>query len=331
MITAEQASALAAHCAEWRRLQVQTGPIDREAVTLAVREVYAAVGRQCPPIEFVSSPLGLGDAVSSAVSNAVYGVVSNAVYGVVSLADSLVVSNAESLAVSSAVYDAEALAFSNSVYRAVSSAVSNAKFCAILFGNSRPWIPARLGAYREIFGCDLRKYPAAGAYAHYCRLAGPCYFGENRAVVCGFPDAIHLRADDQLHCENGPSISWPDGFAIWSLNGIKVDEQLVMRPETQTLKQIEAEGNTDVRAIRIARFGWPRYLAESGAKQIDAQENAVSGTPEALYRLRDGTKRLIAGCVTGKLVSLGVPDEVSTCDEAQRWLAGRAINVVAAT
>jgi hypothetical protein len=138
------------------------------------------------------------------------------------------------------------------------------------------------------------------------------------------------------HNESGPSHAWADGFEIYTINGVQVDEQIVMRPETQTLEQIEAEKNEEIKRIRIERFGWTRYIAESDAECVDSRRNDVDNTMEALIQLKDGSKRLLCACrSTGRVYAIGVPKEILTCENAQRFMgAGASIapqNVIGAS
>jgi hypothetical protein len=143
---------------------------------------------------------------------------------------------------------------------------------------------------------------------------------------------LNRNSDGRLHCENGPALGYPDGFYIWAINGIRIDEQIVMRPETQTIKQIDGEQNNDIRSIRIQRFGWTRYIKETNSKCIDHRTNDVSGTPEAIYRTPKGEQRFIVGCSTGRIFALGVPGNIETCEQAQLYLqGGRKLNVIGAT
>lgn len=111
-----------------------------------------------------------------------------------------------------------------------------------------------------------------------------------------------------------------------------MDEQIVLRPQTQTVAQINAEANQDIRAIRIARMGWPRYIRDSGLAAIDERRNDVEGTREALFRCQDGSARLVVTCPTKRVFALGVPDSITTCENAQRWLRDdNTFNVIART
>lgn len=145
-----------------------------------------------------------------------------------------------------------------------------------------------------------------------------CY---DEAVICvEKPIVQKVNSEWQLHCEDGPAMLYEDGLAMWLINGVKVDEQIVMAPETQTLSQINREDNQDVRSIRIERFGWVRYLMESNAKVIDTRKNEIENTMEALMVAPNGDKRLLVTCPTNRKFALGVPESVNTCYEAQKWL-----------
>jgi hypothetical protein len=85
---------------------------------------------------------------------------------------------------------------------------------------------------------------------------------ENVAIVCDRPTTIEWRGDGELHNVNGPAAIWSDGWSLWSIDGVAVDEQIVMRPETQTVEQINAETNLEVKGVRISQFGWLKYLEQ---------------------------------------------------------------------
>lgn len=141
-----------------------------------------------------------------------------------------------------------------------------------------------------------------------------------------------LDEENQLHCEDGPAVHYPDNTSIWMIHGIGVTEQIVMAPETQTIDEINRESNQDVRSIRIERFGWVNYLRDSKAKCIDKRHNDVEGTKEALYKTNLDDVRLVVTCPTGRMFALGVPNNISTCAQAQQWLGPqRKYNVIGRT
>lgn len=165
--------------------------------------------------------------------------------------------------------------------------------------------------------------------AKHCGWWGPY---DTRAIVQHRCTRFLRDEEERLHCEDGPSVAWPDGTKLWDIHGIEVDEQIVMRPETQTVEQINKEESGDVRSIRIERFGWVRYLKETSARLIHNRKNEVEGTLEALYQSPTGENRLVVTCPTGRLFSLGVPAAVTTCEQAANWLQGdKPFNIVGRT
>lgn len=147
------------------------------------------------------------------------------------------------------------------------------------------------------------------------------------------PDVINMQ-NGVLHCDNGPSIKFSDGFCVWSLEGHRVTEQIVLRPETLTIDQIHRELNQDIVSIMINRFGWVRYLEEISAKCLHKCHNPVENTIEALYTTEMFGKRFVATCPTGRVFVMGVPDNVENCDQAQQWLGNdvdRKCNVIGRT
>lgn len=65
---------------------------------------------------------------------------------------------------------------------------------------------------------------------------------------------------------------WPDGLAIYAIHGVVIPTrqwQVVERPETITVAEIEAEPNIEVRRVMIDRYGPARYVVDSGATVVD--------------------------------------------------------------
>ena len=154
-------------------------------------------------------------------------------------------------------------------------------------------------------------------------------------IACERPSVQVVDDSGRLHREDGPALLCRDSWPLWAINGTTLDEKIVMQPETQTVAEIDADNNEDRRSTRINRFGWPRYLRETGSDCRDHRDNPVTGTPEALYRTKKGEQRLLVGCVTGRPFALGVPSEVENCEQAQNWLGpqipGLKLNCIGAT
>ena len=201
-------------------------------------------------------------------------------------------------------------------------------------GNMWAAFECYLTGCRDVLGLSLRVHESYQAWESLAYLSGFRWLHSKFVMVCRKPVSLKTVLEGNVylpHCNDGPSHQWADGWSLWHLRGIAVDEQIVMRPDTQTVKQINADNNEERRAIRIDRFGWPRYLKETNATLLDHRHNQVENTKEALVATR-GHGRLIVTCPTGRVFALGVPSEAKTCEQAQNWLGGgKKRNVIART
>jgi hypothetical protein len=89
---------------------------------------------------------------------------------------------------------------------------------------------------------------------------------EEFCMVSDFPERLCKDDQNRPHSDDGPSHRWRDGWSLWHIHGVRVTEQIVMRPETLTIQQIEAEPNSEVKRIMIERYGAAKYIRESGAE-----------------------------------------------------------------
>jgi hypothetical protein len=79
-------------------------------------------------------------------------------------------------------------------------------------------------------------------------------------------------------CDSGPAIEYLDGFKVWIIDGVRLSEQIVMNPETLSIKQIHDEQDQDKRSIMIERKGWDAYIKETNSECIDSRDNFIENT-----------------------------------------------------
>jgi hypothetical protein len=128
-------------------------------------------------------------------------------------------------------------------------------------------------------------------------------------IVCATPQEIHRRRigpdgwrSHQLHRLDGPAISYRDGWALWFVEGVQMDQASVEFPESITVERIKAEDNAERRRILMRSFGpdvkGPRdadydgtlgYLRAVGSKLIDADggTRAIGSAPRCLIEIDD--------------------------------------------
>jgi len=187
------------------------------------------------------------------------------------------------------------------------------KYCSWWWQSWAAWYEA--GKYLGV-QFDEAKYDLFRRWCMHCVfICGP------KPTISRRPIEVHWD-NGVLHNDKGMSVKFADGWGIWTLRGVQVDEQIVMRPETQTIKQITDEQNQEVKAIRIERFGWEDYLLLTGAKAVDRRTNDIDGSKEVLWKTPTGETALMCACPsTAKLFFLGVDNEVETCENAQAYIS----------
>jgi hypothetical protein len=171
-------------------------------------------------------------------------------------------------------------------------------------------------------GLDIDKEKLA-LFSNWVRCCPFVLFNEDKVYVSKKPTQLHFNDNQQLSSEYGKSCEFADGWGIYTINGVSVDEQIVLHPETQTLEQIRKEPNEEIKRIRIERYGWTNFLEGIKAVMIDERKNDIEGTKEFL--LRSETENLCALlCIcpsTGKEFVLEVPPTTTTCQDAQAYLS----------
>ena len=135
-------------------------------------------------------------------------------------------------------------------------------------GNQWAAWPAYLDFFQNVIGIELPDYDKLRHYETAARHGGPRYMHAMFWVVSDRPTVVGRDDQGRPHSDTGPQLAWKDGFKTWYIHGVRVNEQIVMRPDTLTTKQIDDEGNAEVRRVMLDRFGWSRYLTESGVKPV---------------------------------------------------------------
>ena len=132
-----------------------------------------------------------------------------------------------------------------------------------------------------------------GPLEHAAQAAWAWWPQEDYVVVCDRPLVVHRQATGEtgwgshrLHCTDGPAVAFRDGWAVWAIEGVRVTEQIVMRPETITVDQIWGEPNAEVRRVMIERHGWAEFVESAGLTLVHTEPDPGNpGHTLALYDL----------------------------------------------
>jgi len=138
-----------------------------------------------------------------------------------------------------------------------------------------------------------------------------------------YPLMVRLDAAGRLHCEDGPSMTFSDGFETFHIHGIEVGRQVIVAPHEIPVEMIQACKNVEQRRVIIKRYGQQRYMEKLGLKPVHRDDwgelykapvpgdedltmvKVVNNTPE-----KDGTY---------KDYWLPVPPSMKTAKEAVAW------------
>jgi len=120
---------------------------------------------------------------------------------------------------------------------------------------------------------------AAELYAKYktweaTSQLGCIYPMEEYTIVCEKPTKIFLNAENRLHRDGGPALTYAGRgeLKIYSLNGVRVPEYIAVTPEEKLdLEYYKTIQNADVKAEFVRKAGIERF--KSLGKLLDTYEN----------------------------------------------------------
>jgi hypothetical protein len=134
-----------------------------------------------------------------------------------------------------------------------------------------------------------------------------------------------LRRDDRgrLHCENGPALSYPDGWSIYAIHGVRVPARIIEQPDSLTVAEIEKESNIEIRRVMIERYGQEKFLFDAGAAEIQCDDFGVlfrkelpGDEPIVMVKVVNSTPEPDGSF---KDYFLRVPPTIATAREAVAW------------
>lgn len=97
---------------------------------------------------------------------------------------------------------------------------------------------------------------------------------ENVAFVCIKPCKVNRNSNGDLHSETQMAIYWRDGYGEYYLNGVSVEENIVLTPSNELdSKLILTEKNAEVRREIVRKIGVEKLCKDLGANVVDMKDN----------------------------------------------------------
>lgn len=154
---------------------------------------------------------------------------------------------------------------------------------------------------------------------------------ENVCLICERPTEIHMNAKQVLHKEGGPSVTFKDGFSVYSLNGVLVPKYLATTPGMLLdVKQVLGETNVDVRREGLRKIPLEKIIKDTNAKELDSWvDTSVSWCEYTLYDLDFGDNkvrkvlRMKNPSIPNTYHMERVEDDCTTVRQALAWRNGQ--------
>ena len=171
---------------------------------------------------------------------------------------------------------------------------------------------------------DLRKL---NLILRLCRATPALLTYEGICLVCSQPTEQKSDLALRLHCEDGPALSFSDGFQVYAWHGVRVARHIIESPDEIDARQILRERNLELRRVMMERLGPARFLKEISAKKIHEdkfgvlyrKELTAPEEPLVMVKVKNSTPEPDGSF---KDYFIRVPPNVKTAKEAVAWTFG---------
>lgn len=165
------------------------------------------------------------------------------------------------------------------------------------------------------------------------RNAGWINFFDDCAVVTERPTKIKLDENQELHCEDGPALSYMGGVDLYFWHGVEVPGHWIKSKfkgfDKDLAQEVLATTNLEVRRAGCEIIGWDDIITILGAKTIDEDPDPTVGTLLEVEIPDVGVERYLRVlCGTGRQFALPVPPSMKTAIQANAWTYDVDIDVI---
>jgi hypothetical protein len=120
------------------------------------------------------------------------------------------------------------------------------------------------------------------------KSCGWVWWHENVLAISDRPEILNRDDEGRLHCENGPSIAYRDGWSLYHFHGVTVPQLVIESPDQITIQMIESESNAEVRRVMMERYGYDRYILDCDSELVDScrLDHPIIGLRDAKLRVK---------------------------------------------
>jgi hypothetical protein len=323
-LTDEQKSKFQFYIKKWTDIGLSTEPSNRKEAEKGIVQAYKSVGLKKPKIVWTTSPLAsgltrhfvqkikdkkidIGDSVGDSVWASVRASVGDSVRA--SVGDS--------------VWDSVRASVRDSVRDSVRASVWDSVWASGYGQHDANWI-GFYDYFRNECGLNEETENLQGL-TKVCENSG--WFLPHENIVWISERHQVLKTDDlgRLHCENGPALSYPDGWSIYAWHGVRIPKEWIEDKNSITPSIALTWKNTEQRRAAIEIVGWDNVLQQLNPRTIDKDNDPQIGELIEVKHQSIGEKPerfLRVQCGTGRYFSIPCPPEMKTALQANAWTWG---------
>jgi hypothetical protein len=204
---------------------------------------------------------------------------------------------------------------------------------AFVYQGGNMWAPwdCYITAARDILGLRLESHATYACWEQATINGGFRWMHPKFCFVSDFPEVLRINARNQPHAEFGPSHRWRDGWSLWHLNGVKVEQWMAeSRPDEMDARRVLQIENVDQRAEVIRRLGMDRIVHQLDPAVLDTERREMGGEYRLLaVEMNHGEPWRFLQMVnqsTGATHIEAVPRECETVRHALNWRATQNVN-----
>lgn len=303
-ITPEEEVLLKEHTAKWIAIAKRTDNIDVPVITEAIKNLYIAAELTPPRVVVVPSPQIM--AVAGGFAAAILYTRGEGKKVELPKYETMTSSSVAEAEAIRAIYEALGEAPEGSTYTLGSQKelpfcpstvswarplamrlVGNKAMAATMIDCAKNWHapyqggnmwaawPAYLSAFRDILGLNIPEGDKFAAWEKCAIEGGYRWMHADFCIVSDFPETLATDAQNRPHSDTGPSHRWRDGWAFYHVHNVRVPEYVIERPHEITVKDIDSETNAEVRRVKMEKYGYGRYLLDSGAEELSRDEFGI--------------------------------------------------------
>ena len=127
---------------------------------------------------------------------------------------------------------------------------------------------AYISFFRDVCGWED---DSLAPYSHdevLAQSASWTWWAPDVLAISDRPEIMHMDDRGRLHSLTEAALKYRDGWCIHAIHGVRVEPWIVENPERITKAIIDAEQNAEVRRVMTERYGYARYLKDSGADLV---------------------------------------------------------------